>query len=67
MFQGTRQLNNDKNKTMEFMMNVAMKSRAQNITFTKEEMNLIIKLLKENATPSENAMMDTIIKKGLDV
>ena len=52
---------------MEFMMNVAMKSRAQNITFTKEEMNLIIKLLKENATPSENAMMDTIIKKGLDV
>ena len=67
MHQGTKNLQNDKNKTMEFMMNVATKSRQQNITFTKEEMNLIIKLLKENATPSENAMMDTIIKKGLDV
>ena len=68
MYQGTKGLQKEKNKdkTMEFMMNVAMKSRQQNITFTKDEMNLIIQLLKENATPSENAMMDTIIKKGLN-
>ena len=51
---------------MAFMMNVAMKSREQNIKFTKDEMDIIIKLLKQNATPSENTMMDTIIKKGLN-
>lgn len=66
MYQGTRGLQNDKDKMMAFMMNVAMKSREQNIKFSKEEMNIIIKLLKQNATPSENAMMDTIIKKGLN-
>lgn len=67
MYEGTHGLNKDKDKTMEFMMKVAMKSREQNIQFTKDEMNMIIKLLKQNASPSENAMMDTIIKKGLDV
>lgn len=68
MYLGTKDLQKEKNKdkTMEFMMNVAMKSREKNIKFTKDEMNLIIKLLKENATPTENAMMDTIIKKGLN-
>ena len=49
------------------MMKVAMKSREQKIQFSKDEMNLIIKLLKQNASTSENAMMDTIIKKGLDI
>lgn len=66
MFQDSRNVPKDKNKMMAFMMNVAMKSREQNIKFTKEEMDIIIKLLKQNATPSENAMMDTIIKKGLN-
>ena len=67
MHQGTQGLQKDKDKMMAFMMGVASKSREKNINFTKEEMNLIIKLLKQNASPSENAMMDTIIKKGLDV
>lgn len=66
MYQGTQGLQKDKDKMMAFMMNVAMKSREQNIKFSKEEMDIIIKLLKQNATPSENAMMDTIIKKGLN-
>ena len=66
MYQGTQGLQKDKDKMMSFMMNVAMKSREQNIKFTKEEMDIIIRLLKQNATPSENAMMDTIIKKGLN-
>ena len=66
MHKGTQCLSKDKDKMMAFMMNVAMKSREQNIKFTKEEMDIIIKLLKQNATPSENAVMDTIIKKGLN-
>ncbi|MBQ7832674.1 MAG: hypothetical protein IJ336_03745 [Lachnospiraceae bacterium] len=66
MHKGTQGLSKDKDKMMAFMMNVAMKSREQNIKFTKEEMDIIIKLLKQNATPSENAVMDTIIKKGLN-
>ena len=66
MHQATQGVQKDKDKMMAFMMNVAMKSREQNIKFTKEEMDIIIKLLKQNATPSENAVMDTIIKKGLN-
>lgn len=67
MHQGTQGLQKDKDKMMAFMMSVVSKSREKNIHFSKEEMNLIIKLLKQHASPSENAMMDTIIKKGLDV
>ena len=66
MHQATQDVQKDKDKMMAFMMNVAMKSREQNIRFSKEEMDIIIKLLKQNATPSENAVMDTIIKKGLN-
>lgn len=66
MHQATRDVQKDKDKMMTFMMNVAMKSREQNIRFSKEEMDIIIKLLKQNASPSENAVMDTIIKKGLN-
>lgn len=66
MHQATQGVQKDKDKMMAFMMNVAMKSREQNIRFSKEEMDIIIKLLKQNATPSENAVMDTIIKKGLN-
>lgn len=67
MHEGTQGLQKDKDKMMAFMMSVVAKSREKNIHFSKEEMNLIIKLLKQHASPSENAMMDTIIKKGLDV
>ena len=66
MHQATQGVQKDKDKMMAFMMNVAMKSREQNIRFSTEEMDIIIKLLKQNATPSENAVMDTIIKKGLN-
>lgn len=66
MHQATQGVQKDKDKMMAFMMNVAMKSREQNIRFSKVEMDIIIKLLKQNATPSENAVMDTIIKKGLN-
>ena len=66
MHQATQGVQKDKDKMMAFMMNVAMKSREQNIRFSKEEMDIIIKLLKQNATPSENAVMDTIIKKSLN-
>ena len=66
MHQATQGVQKDKDKMMAFMMNVAMKSREQNIRFSKEEMDIIIKLLKQNATPSENSVMDTIIKKGLN-
>lgn len=66
MHQATKGIQKDKDKMMAFMMNVAMKSHEQNIRFSKEEMDIIIKLLKQNATPSENAVMDTIIKKGLN-
>jgi len=66
MHEGTQGLQKDKDKMMAFMMSVVAKSREKNIHFSKEEMNLIIKLLKQHASPSENAMMDTIIKKGLD-
>lgn len=65
MYQGTKglQQEKDKDKTMAFMMNVAMKSRERNIVFTKEEMQMIINILKQNANPTESAMMDTILKK----
>jgi len=66
MHEGTQGLQKDKDKMMAFMMSVVAKSREKNIHFSKEEINLIIKLLKQHASPSENAMMDTIIKKGLD-
>ncbi len=66
MFRDSQGIPKDKNKMMAFMMNVASKSREKNIKFTREEMNIIIKILKDNSSPSENAMMDTIIKKGLN-
>lgn len=66
MYLGCQGIPRDKDKMMAFMMNVATKSKERNITFSKDEIQIIVKLLKQNATPSENAMMDTIMKKGLN-
>ena len=66
MYNGCQHTSKDKDKMMTFMMNVATKSKEQNIRFSKEEMQLIVNILREKATPAENSMMDAVIKKGLN-
>lgn len=45
-----------------FFMSLAMKSKSQNITFSEEEMNIIIPVLKKYASEEELKKMDQLIK-----
>lgn len=44
-----------------FFMSLAVKSRSQNVSFTEEEINTIIPVLKKYATPDEIAKMNQVI------
>lgn len=44
-----------------FFMSLAVKSRSQNISFTEEEINTIIPVLKKYATPEEIGKMNQVI------
>lgn len=47
---------------MPFLMALAQKSRAANITFTQEEMTAIIEAIKKYSTPEELMKMNQIMK-----
>ena len=47
---------------MPFLMALAQRSRAANITFTQEEMTAIIEAIKKYSTPEELMKMNQIMK-----
>ena len=47
---------------MPFFMSLAMKAKQENITFSEEEINTIIPVLKKYASDEEIKKMDQIIK-----
>ena len=47
---------------MMFIMNVMKKCKQQNITFSKEEMEQIMAVVRKHATPDEIAKIDKVIK-----
>ena len=47
---------------MPFLMALAQKSRTANITFTQEEMTVIIEAIKKYSTPEELMKMNQIMK-----
>ncbi len=49
------------NQMLPFFMSLAAKSRSQNISFTKEEMDTIIPVIKSYATEEELRKMDYAI------
>lgn len=56
-----------KNELLPFFINVIKKGKAGNISFTDDEMNLIISAIKKNSTPDELAQIDkfaALQKKG---
>ena len=51
----------DKDKMMHFMMKVMQQTKMQNITFTPDELQLIISLLRQNGTEEENETINKIL------
>lgn len=47
---------------MMFIMNVMKKCKEQHITFSKEEMEQIMAVVKKHATPDEIAKIDKVMK-----
>lgn len=47
---------------MMFIMNVMKKCKQQNITFSKEEMEQIMAVVRKHATPDEIAKIDKVMK-----
>ena len=47
---------------MPFFMSLAMKAKSENITFSEEEINTIIPVLKRYASEEEIIKMDQVIK-----
>lgn len=47
---------------MLFIMNVMKKCKQQNITFSKEEMEQIMAVVRKHATPDEIAKIDKVMK-----
>lgn len=45
-----------------FFMSLAMKAKSQNITYTQQEIDIIIPVLKKYATEDEIKKMDQVIK-----
>lgn len=54
--------NLDPKQRMPFFLSLAAKARQANISFTTDEMERIISVLKKNASPTEVAKMDQILK-----
>ena len=47
---------------MMFIMNVMKKCKQQNITFSKEEMEQIMAVVRKHATPDEITKIDKVMK-----
>lgn len=47
---------------LPFFMSLAMKAKSQNITFSQEEIDTIVPILKKFASPEELGKMDQVIK-----
>ena len=47
---------------MPFFMSLAMKAKKENITFSEDEINIIIPVLKKYASDEEIKKMDQVIK-----
>ena len=47
---------------MPFFMSLAMKAKSENITFTEDEINTIVPVLKKYASEEEIKKMDQVIK-----
>ncbi len=50
-----------KEQLLPFLMNIAKRGQANNISFTDEEIEAIIQVLQKNATPQEIAKMEKIL------
>lgn len=53
--------NLDPKQKMPFFMALANRAKQEKISFTQDEMERIIRVLKKNATPGEVAKMDQIL------
>lgn len=60
MFVESRNLS--QKQMMPFFMSLAMKSKKEKISFSQEEAETVIAVLKKNSTPQELAQMDQIMK-----
>ncbi len=49
---------------MMFLMPMMKKAKAENLTFTPQEMNAAIAAIKKHSTPEEIKQIDNILKKG---
>ena len=49
---------------MIFLMPMMKKAKAENLTFTPQEMNAAIAAIKKHSTPEEIKQIDNILKKG---
>ena len=47
---------------LPFLMNLAKRGKENSVSFSKEEMELIITVVKKNSTPEEIVRMDKIMK-----
>ena len=50
-----------KEQLFPFLMAVAKRGQAKNVTFSDEEINAIVAVLKKQATPEEMSKMDKIL------
>lgn len=60
MFVESRQLS--QKEMVPFFMSLAMKRKKEKISFTKEEADAVIAVLKKNSSSDELAQMDKIMK-----
>ena len=54
----------NKNRMMMVVMNMMKEAKANNITFTPEEIQTMIQAIKKHASEEENAKIDNILKKA---
>jgi len=47
---------------LPFLMNLSKRGKDNSVAFSREEMDLIIAIVKKNSTPQEIARMDKIMK-----
>lgn len=54
----------NKNRMMMVVMSMMKEAKANNITFTPEEIQTMIQAIKKHASEEENAKIDNILKKA---
>lgn len=50
-----------KEQLMPFLMNIAKRSREKNVSFSDEEINAVVTVLKNQASPEELSKMEKIL------